>query len=186
MIMRSKVDLCYASIQIHCSGESILNIQQTPVPLVSNAKYRPQKAASLQLHVMPLSSLNEETDPSLHSQLYNAHQQNHQRDNLHLRALDTGALMSLRSFTPSTICFMGVPWPAAMLLARPRRCRIASRAASRSKGSLFNDNSPSTGVRASEAAWATVEGVIGPRPGLKAGVAGEKAIGIVVVVVRNS
>lgn len=100
-----------------------------------------------------------------------------------LRTLVTGALISLRSLTPSTICFIGVPWPAAMLLARPRRSRIAARAASRSMPSLFNDNSPKTGVCASAAAWATVEGVIGPRPALKAGVAGEKCRGMVVVVV---
>jgi hypothetical protein len=47
----------------------------------------------------------------------------------------------------------------------------------------LSESSPRTGVRAFEAACATVEGVIGPFPGLKAGVAGEKAIGMVVVVV---
>jgi hypothetical protein len=54
---------------------------------------------------------------------------------LHRRTFETGALMSLRSLTPSIICFCGVPCPAAMLLALPRRCRIASNAAALSNGS---------------------------------------------------
>ena len=42
-----------------------------------------------------------------------------------------GALISLRSSPKSIICFLGVVWPAAMLLARPLRWRICSSASSR-------------------------------------------------------
>src|SRR5690242_4669842 len=53
--------------------------------------------------------------------------------NIYLRPiLDTGALMSRLSF--SSICFIGVPVPSAILRALPRRSRIACSAASRSNG----------------------------------------------------
>ena len=70
-----------------------------------------------------------------------------------------------------------------MLLARPLRCRMASKAASLSNGSLFREISPNTCDWAAEGAWAIVDGVIGLSEGLTAGVIGEKWIGIVVVVV---
>ena len=42
-----------------------------------------------------------------------------------------GALISLLNSATSTILFLGVPFPAAILLARPLRCRICSKASSR-------------------------------------------------------